>query len=520
MLSVVAEKTGYPTEMLDLDLDLEGDLGIDTVKQAELFATIREHYSIPRREDLRLSDYNTLAKVIQFMQEATAPAESQTVVEANAEAEHEAEAVQAEQPAPVQAASPAAPADRMEEVKSYVLSAVAEKTGYPVEMLDLDLDLEGDLGIDTVKQAELFATIRTHYDIPRREDLRLSDYNTLAKVIQFMLDATSPAEQPEAVEEAAPAAEAPLAEEAAAKTTVEAVVEETIGEEEDVTPVRRRVPVAVLRPRLDLCKPTGVELAEGSRVVVVTDDGKAADSLARKLRSRKVQVLALNSRSGTDASEKIFQWLDEGSVQGVYYLPGLNAQASIAEMSVEDWQAHMEELLYRLYAVVRSLPKLDFLVCATQFDGLHGRLSSGLLNPLGGAVSGFAKAFAMEQPDCLVKVVDFAQGVSVSKIASRLIQETLKDRTVVEIGWEGDQRFTLILQEQELDEAEGELCLGPETVFVVSGGAGGITSQVVTDLARRTGGHFYLFGRTPMPKRTTLTCAKWSLTGRRTKPNT
>ena len=54
------------------------------------------------------------------------------------------------------------------------------------EMLDMDLDLEADLGVDTVKQAELFATIRTHYGIPRKEDLRLSDYNTLNKVVQFV----------------------------------------------------------------------------------------------------------------------------------------------------------------------------------------------------------------------------------------------------------------------------------------------------------------------------------------------
>ncbi|HME71559.1 MAG TPA: beta-ketoacyl synthase N-terminal-like domain-containing protein, partial [Myxococcota bacterium] len=48
VLALVAEKTGYPTDMLALDLDLEADLGIDTVKQAEVFATIREAYGIPR----------------------------------------------------------------------------------------------------------------------------------------------------------------------------------------------------------------------------------------------------------------------------------------------------------------------------------------------------------------------------------------------------------------------------------------------------------------------------------------
>ena len=36
-------------------------------------------------------------------------------------------------------------------MKTKVLEIIAEKTGYPPDMLDLDLDLEADLGIDTVK---------------------------------------------------------------------------------------------------------------------------------------------------------------------------------------------------------------------------------------------------------------------------------------------------------------------------------------------------------------------------------
>ena len=44
-------------------------------------------------------------------------------------------------------------------VKERVLTVAVEKTGYPADMLDLDLDLEADLGVDTVKQAEMFAAI-------------------------------------------------------------------------------------------------------------------------------------------------------------------------------------------------------------------------------------------------------------------------------------------------------------------------------------------------------------------------
>jgi len=62
--------------------------------------------------------------------------------------------------------APAPPA--ADDVVQKVLAIVAEKTGYPAEMLELDLDLEADLGVDTVKQAETFAAVRAEWDIPRR----------------------------------------------------------------------------------------------------------------------------------------------------------------------------------------------------------------------------------------------------------------------------------------------------------------------------------------------------------------
>ena len=67
VLSIVAEKTGYPQDMLDLDLDLEADLGIDTVKQAETFQAIRQSFAIPFQEGISLRDYPTLEKVIGFV---------------------------------------------------------------------------------------------------------------------------------------------------------------------------------------------------------------------------------------------------------------------------------------------------------------------------------------------------------------------------------------------------------------------------------------------------------------------
>jgi acyl carrier protein len=71
-------------------------------------------------------------------------------------------------------------------VAATVLGIIAEKTGYPPDMLDMELDLEADLGIDTVKQAEMFVAIREAYDIPRDDNLKLRDYPTLADAVRFV----------------------------------------------------------------------------------------------------------------------------------------------------------------------------------------------------------------------------------------------------------------------------------------------------------------------------------------------
>ena len=46
VLEKICEKTGYERSDLDLDFELEADLGIDTVKQAELFAELKEELNI------------------------------------------------------------------------------------------------------------------------------------------------------------------------------------------------------------------------------------------------------------------------------------------------------------------------------------------------------------------------------------------------------------------------------------------------------------------------------------------
>ena len=190
VLEIVADKTGYPPDMLDLDLDLEADLGIDTVKQAETFAAIREAWDIPRDDTMPLRDYPTLAHAIQFVYDKRPDLERPTAAATGDDARGSA----GTDAAPPPARGHAEVAD--DPVRTKVLEIVAEKTGYPPDMLDLDLDLEADLGIDTVKQAETFAAIRAAWDIPRDDTMALRDYPTLAHAIQFVYDKRPDLERP------------------------------------------------------------------------------------------------------------------------------------------------------------------------------------------------------------------------------------------------------------------------------------------------------------------------------------
>jgi acyl transferase domain-containing protein/acyl carrier protein/NAD(P)-dependent dehydrogenase (short-subunit alcohol dehydrogenase family) len=494
VLSLVAEKTGYPTEMLDLDQDLEADLGIDTVKQAETFAAVRAAFDIPVQEGLKLRDYPTLNSVIEFVYTMRPDLKPGSVSTVEA------------QVAPVEPVATAAVTDAVAEK---VLSLVAEKTGYPTEMLDLDQDLEADLGIDTVKQAETFAAVRAAFDIPVQEGLKLRDYPTLNSVIEFVYT-MRPDLQRGATQVSAPAA-SPTVSAVASQPVAPAVT--TIGTLEDADRMPRRVPVPSLRPPLDLCKPTGVTLGERSRVVVMMDQGGVGKSLVSRLQKRGVIVLPLDGVPATEALvEQLKAWLEQGPIQGVYWLPALDVEPGLEELELAQWRELNRVRVKNLFATMRTLYDSvagpgKFLVSATRLGGLHGYGAQGATAPLGGAVSGFSKAYNVEQgmreegKGTLVKIVDFEVSRKTAEPADLLIDETLLDPGVVEVGYFEGMRYSVTLKELPAKDGADGMVLDKDSVFVVTGAAGGITSAIVADLAVNSQGTFYLLDLVPAPAR-------------------
>ncbi len=473
-----------------MDLDLEADLGIDTVKQAEVFASIREAYGIERDDTIKLRDYPTLNHVIGFVKDragappAAAPAPEPEVAAAP-EPAPVAEPAVAAAPDPAPVAEPtAAPADA--DIEAKVLEIVAEQTGYPTDLLDKDLDLEADLGIDTVKQAEVFASIREAYGIERNDTLKLRDYPTLNDVIGFVKDNTGTAAATAAESGQAPATEAP------------APIPHPIAEAPGFP---RRVPVPVLRPPLDDCVPTTVTLEPSkTRVVVMPDAGGVTKALATRLTKRGAEVLTIDGVPSVEGLEdQLARWTEEGPITGVYWLPALDPEGPPSRLDAQARTDALHKRVKLLAATMRALPDSAFLVSATRLGGRHGYDADGAANVFGGAVTGFTKALGREREDMLIKAVDFGEARDL-EVADVLIEETLADPGAVEIGYADGLRWTVAIQEQPaIHEATRDL--DRDSVFLVTGAAGSIVSAIIADLAKASRGTFHLFDLVPEPDR-------------------
>ncbi|MFD0525572.1 phosphopantetheine-binding protein [Paractinoplanes durhamensis] len=410
VVEIVSGLTGYPPDLLDVDLDLEADLGVDTVKQAEVFAAVRERFAVPRDDELRLRDFPTLSHVIGWVREKTGtpatPAAGST---------------------PATAADPVEP-PAADEVAEAVVEIVSGLTGYPPDLLDVDLDLEADLGVDTVKQAEVFAAVRERFAVPRDDELRLRDFPTLSHVIGWVREKTG---------EPASRARAGAGSPNTAAVTGDAAT--VVGDLAATDGIVRRMPVAALRPESAACVPTGVTLDAGTRVVVLPDQGGVGDALVTRLTRLGVQVVTLDPDDPGAALEPA---LAAGPVHGVYWLAALDDEGGLDTLDLGGWRAALNRRVRGLYTTMRRLyDDSPFLVTASRLGGYHGYDEAGATCPMGGAVTGFAKAYRRERPDALVKAVDFEVSRKTAAPADRLVEETLRDPGCVEVGYADGRRW-------------------------------------------------------------------------------
>jgi acyl carrier protein len=180
LLQVVSEKTGYPTEMLELNMDMEADLGIDSIKRVEIFGALtKQHPEMSGINPNELTELRTLAEIVNYVG-ANSGASNGTVVEA------------APKVATPISAAPSTPVSNIggidvDKLTASLLQVVSEKTGYPTEMLELNMDMEADLGIDSIKRVEIFGALTKQH--PEMSDINpneLTELRTLAEIVSYV----------------------------------------------------------------------------------------------------------------------------------------------------------------------------------------------------------------------------------------------------------------------------------------------------------------------------------------------
>ena len=215
VLATVAEKTGYPREMLEPGMQLESDLGIDSIKRVEILSAVQKKLpGLPAVDAKVMGGLQTLEAISNYLVQALG-AVARPVTAAAA----------------VPATTTAAPALAAEAVMPIVLETVAEKTGYPREMLEPGMQLESDLGIDSIKRVEILSAVQKKLPgLPAVDAKVMGGLQTLEAISNYLVQALGAVARPAAaaLPGAAGAAKAPaLAPEAVMPIVLETVAEKT-----------------------------------------------------------------------------------------------------------------------------------------------------------------------------------------------------------------------------------------------------------------------------------------------------
>ncbi len=502
MLSVVADKTGYPTEMLDLAMDMEADLGIDSIKRVEILGTVQDQLpDLPELNPDDLAECRTLGEIVDYMNSklpsVVAPTSEKIVALASDNAANHLDAAH---------------------VQSTMLSVVADKTGYPVEMLDLAMDMEADLGIDSIKRVEILGTVQDQLpDLPELNPDDLAECRTLGEIVTYMQSKLSG-------ETTSATAENSSAVEAAQKIQSETQAETSLVE----LPPHNEVALKKL-PAVDKLADCFVKDA----CIVITDDGHNAGVVAETLVAHGLQVAVvrspLSAASPLNAEIKSYPLtsIDEAGVKGVisdienahkqvcgfiHLQPHVenkvsdNADSKQAAIALSE-EARSSLSMAFLFAKLLQ-PQLNSLATSSRasfftvsrIDGGFGYLDTKqLLNAElnQAALSGLTKTLSHEWPNVFCRALDVAPTLDARHFSEAVTAELFDINTnAVEIGLSESGRATLTaIDAGSAEKRVAAAKLTRTDKVLVTGGAKGVTFECALSLAKKCQSHFILAGR-------------------------
>jgi len=414
-------------------------------------------------------------------------------------------------PAVVVEVPPAAgPLDR-DTLLARLLDLVSERTGYPKEALSIDLDLEADLGVDSIKRVEVLGALAETIEAgaggaqPNLEMEKLSVLKTLRGIADYVMGALADtAPQPSANGKHEPAAAPP-----------EVKALHPGARQGDVQRLVVRLTDAPLPLRPTFAPPTGT--------LLITDDRQGtARELADRLGELDIKTALVRMASPGDAAAAggfVADLTDPAAVADLLAkvraacgpVSGLIHLLPLAEPPAgETEERRMRREVKSLYLLARGLePDIRAagkegsaaLLAVTAMGGrmgFGGDLPDDFFAGHGG-VAGFTKCLGYEWPDVTVRVVDVDAATPAPRLVEQLLGELGDPDGPFEVGRTADRRVTWQVEPGPLDRDEPAVELGPDSTVLVTGGARGITAKVALELATRYKARLVLVGSSPEP---------------------
>ena len=178
MMSIVSEKTGYPLEMLELGMDMEADLGIDSIKRVEILGAVQDKIpELPEVPGDELAEMRTLGQIFDYLRAKIGRDVS------GASRENTSTVSTTDLDLNTQVQKP----DTGQDLGPVFMTIISEKTGYPVEMLELGMDMEADLGIDSIKRVEIMWSLQEQLPhLPQVSGSEMSELRTLKEIVDHL----------------------------------------------------------------------------------------------------------------------------------------------------------------------------------------------------------------------------------------------------------------------------------------------------------------------------------------------
>jgi acyl transferase domain-containing protein/NAD(P)H-dependent flavin oxidoreductase YrpB (nitropropane dioxygenase family)/NAD(P)-dependent dehydrogenase (short-subunit alcohol dehydrogenase family) len=402
-------------------------------------------------------------------------------------------------------------------ITTRLLETVRDRTGYPIETLGLELDMEADLGIDSIKRVEILGKLRDEFPGLKSlsESAETMDALTQARTLGAIVDRMVAAGQPKGRD----GGRRPFSQQSvmqadgsrSASKPYDIVVANGNGRHESST-LRRLIEVVqapLPHPRLGLMP--------GGRVAI-TDDGRGvAGNLADCLEAAGVpvdRIGGLEESVDWTSPSAIDSVLDRirsrGPLAGLVHTLPLRLSRS-GQPNELNWDERVGEEVKGLFLLAKAtaadLEKAarsggSCLVAATALGGRFASAGSTRLEffPGHGGIAGLVKTLAREWPSVRCRVVDFSVEDPTETIAGRLADEMVANDGWAEVGYDRGRRIRLRTLESPTRHSTSVLELKPGEPVVISGGARGITAMVATELARTWRPTLLILGTTPLPE--------------------